>query len=129
MPKGSVTFMKGKYLPAGSAKTRKLAYSWANSVYEAAKEAKREVLDGPLFFSVEVWFDAPKSGKASKRTYHDVRPDLDKLIRAIWDPMTKAGLIHDDARICRIVSAVKRTIHDGSKPRAKIGVGRLWDGE
>lgn len=126
-PKGSGSKTKaGVYIEAGTKNSRKLKRSWANSVYEAAKAVATDPLDGPLFFSAEFYFAAPKAGKVAKRTYHDVRPDLDKLIRSVWDSMTKAGLIHDDARIAKIIMAGKRTIQDGSEPRVKIGIGRLW---
>jgi Holliday junction resolvase RusA-like endonuclease len=40
--------------------------------------------------------------KASTPFFHCVKPDLDKLIRAVLDALTDAKVISDDAHICTI---------------------------
>lgn len=52
---------------------------------------------------LEVVFFMPKP-KTVKRRYPSVKPDLDKLIRAINDSATKAGVIKDDAQVIEIVA-------------------------
>ena len=55
-----------------------------------------EPLDGPLH--VEVTFYLPR-GKTVTRELPSVKPDLDKLQRALGDVLTISGIIADDARI------------------------------
>ena len=37
--------------------------------------------------------------KTSKRKAPNVKPDLDKLTRAVFDALTKSGVYHDDAQV------------------------------
>jgi Holliday junction resolvase RusA-like endonuclease len=37
--------------------------------------------------------------KSSKRKMPNVKPDLDKLTRAVFDGLTKSGIYHDDAQV------------------------------
>lgn len=55
-----------------------------------------EPLDGPLLVDVTFWMPRPQRPK-----FHHpaVKPDADKLCRALGDSMTDSGLIKDDARI------------------------------
>lgn len=52
--------------------------------------------DGAL--AIDVTFYLPR-GKTVTREYPSVKPDLDKLQRALGDMLTIAGIITDDARI------------------------------
>ena len=55
-----------------------------------------EPYDGPLHVDVTFWMPRPKRPKYSLPA---VKPDADKLCRALGDAMTTSGLITDDARI------------------------------
>jgi crossover junction endodeoxyribonuclease RusA len=55
-----------------------------------------EPMDGPLHVSVSFYL---KRGKTVTREQPSVKPDLDKLQRALGDALTIAGVITDDARI------------------------------
>ena len=55
-----------------------------------------EPLDGPLEASVTFWMPKPKRPKYE---HPAVKPDTDKLQRALGDALTNAGVITDDARI------------------------------
>lgn len=137
-PKGSGSKTKhGVYIEAGTSDrkledgtkilgTRSLKREWANIVYEAAKGLVGAPLDGPLYCVISFCFAAPRSRQAAKKRghCHSVRPDLDKLVRGVLDPMTKAGLIKDDARIAKITASKQYT--DGF-PCALVNVGSLWD--
>lgn len=57
-----------------------------------------EPYDGPLHIGVT--FYLPR-GKTVNRELPSVKPDLDKLQRALGDMLTIAGIITDDARITR----------------------------
>ena len=53
--------------------------------------------------SLTAIFFMPKP-KTVTRLLPSVKPDLDKLIRAIGDAATKSGVIQDDSQICEIVA-------------------------
>lgn len=53
--------------------------------------------------SLDVMFFMPR-GKTVKREMPTVPPDLDKLIRAINDSATDAGIIEDDSQVIEIVA-------------------------
>lgn len=55
-----------------------------------------EPYDGPLEVDVTFWMPRPKRPSYSLPA---VKPDADKLCRALGDAMTESGLIKDDARI------------------------------
>lgn len=57
-----------------------------------------EPFDGALH--IDVTFYLPR-GKTVTRELPSVKPDLDKLQRALGDVLTIAGIIADDARITR----------------------------
>ena len=54
-------------------------------------------LEGALACSITIYFNRPKT---VKRQHPSVKPDIDKLGRAILDSLTQAGVIKDDALIC-----------------------------
>lgn len=109
-PQGSMkAFMAGGHArqkPSGGLEFA----AWRNAVSEAARHQAEIVgkLDGPLRLNVLFRFDMPKSrpkaarelGRAPKTT----APDLDKLVRAIGDALTAAGLIRDDALFVAITA-------------------------
>lgn len=75
--------------------------SWRETVIEATQKAMAEIgltapLDGPLHLTAV--FRLPR-GKTVTRELPTVPPDLDHLIRALGDSLTKAHAIADDARI------------------------------
>lgn len=73
---------------------------WRDVVTQcAAIAADDSRLLGPLKppYQVEMWFFIPKP--RTTRAQHPVAPtigDLDKLVRAVGDALTKSGLIEDD---------------------------------
>lgn len=68
-------------------------------------------LDGPLQVSVDFIF--PKgSSKPKWMIWHDRKPDLDKLVRAVLDSLSKLVIV-DDSRVC-VLLARKR--YDASVP-------------
>ena len=74
--------------------------NWRLCVSRAANEAGRgSRVDGGESWHVTLLFvfERPKSDK--NRSLPNVRPDLDKLCRAILDGITDGGLIHDDAQV------------------------------
>ena len=59
----------------------------------------RRCFTGPLALSVV--FYMPK-GKSVKRSLPAVKPDLDKLTRAVMDALKHAGAYLDDSQVCQI---------------------------
>ena len=58
-------------------------------------------LEGAVY--LEVTFLMPKA-KSNKKDFPYQKPDLDKLIRAVGDAATNAGVIKDDSQICEITA-------------------------
>lgn len=92
---------------------------WRREVTKAAKQAmaqqpcaRRPLLDGPLAVRLVFTFNRPKS---VKRTTPSVRPDWDKLARAVNDSITDAKLWADDGRG---VEATVRKVYVGLDPEA-----------
>lgn len=79
--------------------------AWRSRVKRAAQEAAREAgweprYDGPVVVDAVFMLRRPKSAK--KRLMPHVKPDLDKLIRAVGDalaPYKQPGVLRDDSRI------------------------------
>ena len=78
---------------------------WRLKVARAAEAAARKAgweprYDGPVAVTVAFFLPRPKSAK--KRLWPHVKPDLDKLIRAVGDalaPYKQPGVLRDDSRI------------------------------
>jgi len=59
--------------------------------------AGRLPLKGAVRVEVTFQFIRPKS--ASKRVHHTVKPDVDKLTRALYDALKQGGVYKDDAQV------------------------------
>jgi len=72
--------------------------SWRGEVaLQAQNERPEVVLDGPLWVDIIFYMPRPPS-IPKKRVFPEVKPDLDKLVRATFDSMT--GVTYkDDSRV------------------------------
>lgn len=74
---------------------------WRHQVVTAALARIRLVgwrmVDGPV--RVEVDFYLPRPPAAARRWRPHVKPDVDKLARAVLDALSIAGVVADDARV------------------------------
>lgn len=131
-----ITFhVEGTSAPQGS-KTRtrhgmfessKRVKPWRELVTQAAVQAGDDAaLLGPLTppYRLDVWFfiQKPKTTRAK----HPVAPtigDLDKLVRAVGDALTKSGLIEDDRHIVKLVAEKAWAV--GEKPGAIVRVSEV----
>jgi crossover junction endodeoxyribonuclease RusA len=87
-------------------------------------------LEGPLCVRVTFLLPRPRAHygtgrnaavlKPSAPTYHDKRPDLDKLLRSTLDALGEAGVWRDDSQVAE-VQTVKRYTSDGA-PGAHVVV-------
>ena len=79
-----------------SSAKRLLAWRGAVSDYARAEFGKREALDEPVIVEVEFLFPKPSS---VSRDLPSVKPDIDKLLRAILDALEQSGVIVNDSRV------------------------------
>jgi crossover junction endodeoxyribonuclease RusA len=95
---GSHSVINGRIVQVNSTKHKR----WRNAVVFAALDLIDEdwvPIDEPVELSVIFYLPRPKT---ATREFPSVTPDLDKLIRAVGDSLTTAGIISDDSRIIAI---------------------------
>ena len=91
---------------------------WRTQLAEAAHERRTllGVLTGPLGLDVTFRFRMPQSRLKRQRELlvipHAVRPDLDKLVRAVFDGLKTGGLIVDDAQIASLTTFKCEVLED-----------------
>jgi crossover junction endodeoxyribonuclease RusA len=106
IPQGS---MRG-FVSRGKGKARVILTSantktepWRQDVAAQAIKAGVEMIpSGPVKLHLIFYMPHPVS-RPKKYTHPDVRPDLDKLIRAILDALT-AIAFRDDAQVCELIA-------------------------
>lgn len=103
--------------------------AWRTRVKRAAQEAAREAgweprYDGPVTVTAAFFLPRPKSAKG--RLLPHVKPDLDKLIRAVGDalaPYKQDGVLKDDSRI--VTWRASKDYDDCYKPGVLVYVSRV----
>ncbi|HLP97629.1 MAG TPA: RusA family crossover junction endodeoxyribonuclease [Sideroxyarcus sp.] len=96
---------------------------WRKAVSEAVDGlALFEPLDGPL--EVDVTFYVPRP-RSVKRMLPHVPPDLDKLLRGLFDALTIAGVWVDDSLVVRVYAA--EFYADIEPPGCEVSVARVED--
>jgi Holliday junction resolvase RusA-like endonuclease len=90
--------------------TRKTLKPWREAVTEQAAEqyTRPAPLDVPLSVGMVFLIARPKS---VRRPYPAVTPDLSKLVRAVEDALTDAGVWRDDALVVRYHELAKVYLH------------------
>jgi Holliday junction resolvase RusA-like endonuclease len=119
---GSHSVINGRIVQVNSSKHKK----WRNAVVFAALDLIGEdwtPIDEPVELTVIFYLPRPKS--VLTRSFPAVMPDLDKLIRAVGDSLTDAGIIRDDSRIISITA--RKLYADDRGPGAVIRVNTLTD--
>jgi Holliday junction resolvase RusA-like endonuclease len=122
------TFTSGQRVVVTHDRGPELA-AWRTRVKLAAQEAAREAgweprYDGPVAVTAAFFLPRPKSAK--KRLWLHVKPDLDKLIRAVGDalaPYKQPGVLKDDSRI--VTWRASKDYADDYKPGVLIYVSRV----
>lgn len=127
IPKGSTrAFMpKGARFPVVTSDNPRTK-PWQEAVTCAALEARagRPPLEEPVALFVRFFLPRPVS--APRRVQEPARkPDLDKLIRAVKDGLTRAGVYRDDAQVVRI-EASKEFAAGARDPAGGGGVPRVF---
>jgi crossover junction endodeoxyribonuclease RusA len=125
VPQGSMRWLGARGMVAAN---RTELEPWRESLRAAAHAAMGEgwkPLDGPLHVLATFVLRPPKS-KPSWRRWPDSRPDLDKLVRALFDACTSVGAWCDDAQVV-ILSASKCYVgerDDFATPGVHV---HIWD--
>lgn len=96
---------------------------WRRAVAEAALAlGDHKPLDGPLEADVTFYLPRPKS---VKRALPHVPPDLDKLVRGLFDALTIAGVWVDDALVVRTYAC--KFYSDLEEAGAEVTVAEVED--
>ena len=78
---------------------------WRDSVHFHAAQAARlagwQCATTALSAGMVFYFPRPASVSVKRRPFPSVKPDLSKIVRAVEDALTTAGVIQDDALIVR----------------------------
>ena len=111
----------GKVRASLSDSSGKNLATWRNDVSVIAQQNRPEnIFDDAVSVTLRFFFVRPKSISEKKRPYPNVKPDVDKITRAIFDAM-KGKIYTDDARVCDLV--VKKRYD--TTPRVEIEVEPL----
>lgn len=76
---------------------------WRENVRDAVRQERGEhpPLTGPIRLALHFALPKPKSASKTRRVWPAGRVgDLDKLVRAVMDAMTDAGIWGDDSQVC-----------------------------
>lgn len=100
--------------------------AWRQDVTVAAIGAMRAhdwlTLDEPAL--VDIGFCLPRPKSRPHDEWHAVRPDIDKLVRAVFDALTTAKVWRDDSNVAHLIS-YKRYATEPEGPGALIAVKAL----
>ena len=75
---------------------------WRDSVAREARTFAAEQFTGPIRVDVTFNMPRPKSRPKSHHGWHTTSPDIDKLLRSVFDGITASGLWRDDALVCEV---------------------------
>jgi Holliday junction resolvase RusA-like endonuclease len=107
-PEGSVRalMMPGKRFPVVVHDNPKALKEWRGIVQAAATGALDDGAEaypeGPVTVRIIFYLPRPASITVKHRREPTVRPDVDKLTRAVLDALTKARVYTDDAQVCEL---------------------------
>lgn len=89
---------------------------WRNTLQTAlANQAAGRRIEGPFTIHLSFLFTPPQRPRyrdPNGEGIHAVKPDVDKLTRAVLDSLTTADIIDDDAR-CTTIHATKNYTTEG----------------
>lgn len=117
VPQGSHSVFRGRIVDSnkGLNKWRQLVTAEAKS----ARAGRTFPADAEIYILVD--FYMPR-GKTVKRRRPTVKPDLDKLVRAVGDALTASGVWRDDGNV---VSIHTQQFYADDQPGAQIVIGSL----
>lgn len=117
IPQGSKSLFRGRMVDANP----KLK-GWRATAAAAARDAVagRDPFDDGVYVLVDFYLPRPRTVRRNRPT---VKPDLDKLVRAIGDALTDANVWADDSLLVSLHAAKYYAGDDG--PHVDIRVRRL----
>jgi len=82
------------------------ADAWKKEIQAAFLACRRETITTPVSLTVKFYLPAPKSKNKNdmESMKHNVKPDLDNLLKAVMDAMTGVEIWEDDALVYKIQS-------------------------
>jgi len=102
--------------------------AWRYAILLKARETGA-VYYGPVAVSLSFGLPVPKRAltptgelREDVSEHHAKKPDLDKLVRAVFDALAKSGIIEDDSKICRLIT------HKVNVTPDNCGVGVVIEG-
>jgi Holliday junction resolvase RusA-like endonuclease len=123
VPQGSkrALLRKGTNIPIVIDANRIGLAQWRSQIAAYAMEQKAKdgaaTLSGPVAIRLEFWFKRPADHYLPVNSKRDVpvlrpgvagyvaqAPDLDKLIRAVFDALTDADVWHDDGQVIKVIA-------------------------
>lgn len=116
---GSHAIINGRIVQVNSKKHK----AWRNAVMQEAIASlpdNWEPIDEPCEAVINFYLPKPKT---VDRALPTVPPDLDKLVRAVFDSLKDAGVVADDSRIVRV--SARKLYAQGIEPGASISVKTL----
>jgi Holliday junction resolvase RusA-like endonuclease len=102
-PQGSKRFLGVRGGHAVLVESSRALGSWRADVRAAFTGAG--TIAGPVVVEVVFRLPRPASVSVKRRPLPTVRPDVDKLCRAVLDALTSAGVYGDDAQVVRLVAS------------------------
>lgn len=98
--------------------------TWRRLVSDVAQRyAPEEPWEGPVGIELHFGIPKPKSAPKRKRVWPDKRPDLDKLIRAVFDALT-CVIFADDSQVVDV-----RATKDYGAPGVVVEIHRIFEPE
>ncbi|HKQ02660.1 MAG TPA: RusA family crossover junction endodeoxyribonuclease [Actinomycetes bacterium] len=128
VPKGSAKYYPTKRGKVVVTHDNPKTQPWGEMVVASALTEKmrrqHRQLEGPVGLALRFFLPRPKS--APRRvTEPTKKPDLDKLIRAVKDGLTRAGIYRDDAQVV-VLFARKEFAAGATDPLGADGIPRAW---
>lgn len=122
VPQGSMrTVGRGVVIHSNAAKLNEWRTKIAAACVENLTDEYGANFDGHVYVSLSFVLRKPKSVKRARPT---VRPDIDKLCRAVLDGITMSGVIRDDAQVVSLFAFKFYETHPGTEG-VNITVGQF----
>lgn len=112
-PQGSMRAFNNIVVQGGSATSKANLEDWRQRVtHELDRQHQGQPFDGACQVDLAFRFTIPPSRtkKAVEGQWRTITPDLDKLVRAVLDAATRAGVWVDDSQVVDL-SATKTETH------------------
>lgn len=88
------------YLP-----TKHPVHEWKRAIIFEAAKVTAETIEGAIRVNCLFVFPSPKSKKSQAGNYKFSKPDIDNLLKAVFDALTEVALWGDDSQVVEIHSA------------------------